>query len=360
MRVAVLLGLCAIAWGVAPVMVAGAGAERDKGLHMIVAVQGQVEVKRKGGSGFAPASVGMAIRRGDLLRLDGSAQAKVACADLTVHKLPAGQLSGVPCVDARPALLVHEGSLLSPTRAEASEEIPVVVAPRRTKLLDPHPLLRWAPMPGVSDFKVGVRGPSVEWSKEVHAATSVVYPQDAPALTPGGTYKVTVVAAGRSSEETSEPGLGFMLLDAEEARKVREETERIRALGLTGETTKLLTAHLYASHGLDAEAIELLEESAKEIKVPAVLRSLGDLYARAGLYRLAEERYLKAAQLSKEADDREGQALARQALGILYREAFGLEGEARRAFGEALELFRALGDATAVQQIQERLADENP
>jgi tetratricopeptide (TPR) repeat protein len=142
---------------------------------------------------------------------------------------------------------------------------------------------------------------------------------------------------------------------------VREETERIRALGLDGNAEKLLIAHLDASHGLDAEAIELLEELSKGSAPPAVQRSLGDLYARAGLHRLAEERYLKAAQLAEGAGDREGQALARQSLGVLYREAFGLEDEAKRAFGAALELFRALGDTVAAQQVEEQLAHaKNP
>ena len=346
--------LLAVAWGLAHAA-AGAGQEREDGLHMLAAVQGKVEVKRKGGSGYVPGTVGMAVRRGDLVRLDGSAQAKVVCADLKQHELPAGRLSGIPCDGARPVLRASDGSLLNPTRAGEADGIPVVVAPRRTKLLDPRPVLRWEPMPGVDAFKVGVRGPEVDWSTDVRGATSAAYPQDAPALKPGATYKVVVVANGRSSEEASEPGLGFTLLGAEEAQAVRGEAERIRSLGLDGNAEKLLIAHLHASHGLDAEAIALLEELAMGSKVPAALRALGDLYGRAGLYHLAEERYLKAAQLSEEAGDREGQALARQALGVLYREALGLEDEAKRAFGAALELFRALGDATAVQQIEEQL-----
>ncbi len=332
----------------------GAGGD---GLHVIVAADGDVEVKRKGSSGFAAAGVGAAVRRGDLLRLGDSARATVACADLTVHELPAGELSGVPCPDAPPEILAHEGSLLSSTRGEPTEEIPLVVSPRRTRVLAPRPRLRWAPMPGVSDFEVGVRGPELDWTTRVTATTSIVYPEDAPALQPEAAYKVVVVAGGRSSEEASEPGLGFTLLGLEEARAVGEAADRIRALGLPEEATRLLVAHLYAGRGLVAEAIELLEELAAEGGPPSLPRTLGDLYARIGLVLEAETRYLEAARRSAEAGDLEGEALARQALGYLYREALGLEDEAERAFGEARELFRALGDAGAIQRLEERRTD---
>lgn len=352
--IAALATFCA-----APETVAFASdADGGDGLHVIVEAEGGVEVKRRGSSGFAVAGVGTSVRRGDLLRLESAARATVACADLSVHELPAGRLSGVPCPDAAPEILVHEGSLLNPTRSDPPEGVPVVISPRRTRVLSPRPRLRWAPMDEVSAFEVAVRGPGVDWSAEVEGATSIVYPEDAPALAPGETYKVIVVAAGRSSEEGSEPGLGFTLLAADEAESVREAADRILALGLPEAAANLLIAHLYAGHGLDAEAIELLEEVSGDAGPPPLLRKLGELYWRAGLVLEAERLYLEAARLSAEAGDLEGQALARQALGTLYREAFGLEGEAERAFGEALELYRTLGDATAIEELEERLADD--
>lgn len=354
-----LLGALAIALGAARAQPlakgAGAGAETGgRGLHLMVAVQGKVSVKRKGWRVYAPAGFGTVLRLGDLLSLEGASRATVACADLTVHEMPAG-LSGVPCPATRPALLVYEGSLLNPTRADVPDEIPVVVSPRRTKLLARRPRLRWEPMVGVAEFEVSVRGPGVDWSAVVRSATEVAYPENAPALQPGAVYKVSVVAGGRSSDEASAPGLGFTLLSPEEARAVSAERERIQQLRLASAATKLLTAHLYASRGLKAEAIEQLEDLTKDVKAPAVLQALGAFDQEAGLYRLAEKRYLDASRRSQDAGEIEGQALAQQALGSLYHDAFGDESAAARSLHEALALFQRLGDADAIHHIEELL-----
>jgi len=339
---------------------AGAAASGDD-VHVLVAVQGKVTVKRKGWTTSAPAGFGTFLRRGDLVRLTSPAQATVACADLSVHQLPDGKASGVPCPIENKAIAIYEGSLINPTRSEASEEVPVVISPRRTKLLSPRPILRWAPMPGITRFKVSLRGPGVNWTAAVDGATSVSYPADAPALTPGATYKVSVNAGGHSSDELSEPGLGFTLLTEDAAKTIRAEAQRISGLPLPADAAQLLTAHVYASHGLHAEAIERLEALAKAHPAPRVWQTLGNLYQTAGLNRLAEERYVRAAKDSLATGDIESQALAQQSLGVLYQQAFGLPGEATSAFRDALTLFEKLGDARSVQELKERLAhDQNP
>ena len=327
--------------------------------HLLVAVQGKVLLKRPGWSASAPATAGTVLHRGDLVRVPSSGRATIACADLSVHELPAGKIGGVPCPAAESAVLVYEGSLLNPTRSDADEDVPVVTAPRRTKLLSSHPTLRWAPMPGVAKFTIAVRGGDVSWKKEVSDATSIAYPADAPELKPNVDYKVTVTAGERSSDELSEPGLGFSILGEAAAREVRAEAERIRALGLPDEAAQLLTVHLYASRGLHAEAIEQLEPIAKSRPTPRVWQTLGTLYQAVGLHRLAEEKYLQAAKQSRHAEDIEGQALAHRALGVLYHDAFGLEADAKQSFTAALALFEQLGDAAAVRQVKEKLAHES-
>lgn len=331
----------------------------DEPAHLLVAVQGKVMLKRPGWTAFAPAAAGTVVHRGDLVRVPSPGRATVACADLSVHELPAGKFSGVPCPAAESAVLVYEGSLLNPTRSDAGEDVPVVIAPRRTKLLSSRPTLRWAPMPGVAKFTVAVRGGEVNWTKEVSDSTSVVYPADAPELKPGVDYKVTVIAGERSSDEISEPGLGFSIAGEAAAREIRAEAERIRTLGLPDDAAQLLTVHLYASRGLHAEAIEQLEAIAKSRPTPRVWQTLGSLYQAAGLHRLAEEKYLQAAKQSRDADDIEGQALAHRALGVLYQDAFGLDADAKQSFTAALALFEQLGDAAAVRQMKEKLAHES-
>ncbi len=257
----------------------------DNDLHMLVDVQGPVSVKREGWNTYAPALFGTSLRYGDLLRLEGSAQATVACADLTVATVPAGT-NALPCKVVQ-AVLVQNGSLINPTRSVPSGEFPLVVTPRKTKLLNPRPTLRWTPVTGATSYTVTVRGSNVNWSTDVISGTEVVYPGAAPPLMPGLTYKVIVVAGNRSSDEEALPDLGFTVLKIDEATTVRERETKIRSLGLSGAATGLLVANLYVTNGLTAEAIELLEGLSSASPEPAVLRSLGDLYLALGLNRLA-------------------------------------------------------------------------
>lgn len=325
----------------------------DNGVHFLVAVQGPVSVKREGWSAYAPALLGTTLRYGDLLRLEGSAQATVVCADLTVANAARGA-NGVPCKAAQP-VLVYNGSLVSPTRGAPSGEFPLVVTPRKTKVLNPHPTLRWTPVGGATSYTVSVRGSNVNWSTTVTSGTEAVYPADAPALAPGSTYKVIVGAGKRTSEEETLPGLGFTMLTSDEATTVRQGEARIRALGLPDTPTRLLIANLYAAQGLTAEAVEQLEALSATSQEPAVLRSLGDLYLTLGLNHLAEARHLRAADLSQQASDLEGQALAQRALGAIY-EAIGNSGEAAQRLRKAVGLYQQLGDSQTVKAIEEQLS----
>jgi uncharacterized protein YceK len=325
----------------------------DNSMHVVVAVQGQLSVKREGWTEYASALFGTGLRYGDLLRLEGSSQATIACADLTLKPVPSGT-GGAPCRVATPTILKYGESLVIITKGDTYGEFPMVISPRRTKLLNAFPTLRWTPVAGVTTYRVSVRGPDVNWSTDVSSKTEVVYPDDASALVAGGTYKVIVVAGNRSSEEESTPGLGFTLLKPDEAQAVREAETKIRVLDL-GETPKrFLVASLYAAQGLNAEAIEQLEELSNTLKEPAVARSLGDLYLRIGLNRFAEERYLQALGLSQRLNDVEGQALAQNALGLVY-EALGNKGEALQRLQKAMEWYRKLGDAKRIEEIREQL-----
>jgi predicted phosphohydrolase len=327
----------------------------DSGLHLIVAVEGQMRVKREGWSEYAPALFGMPLRYGDLLRLEGASRAIVACADLTVATVQSS-ISGIPCKTAAKPVFVYGGSLVVTTRGDTSGEFPIVISPRKTKVLIARPTLRWTHVAGTTTYKVSVRGPNVNWSADVGSKTQIAYPDNAPELAAGATYKVTVITGSRSSDEESAPGLGFTILKPDEAQVVREAESKIYALGLKEEPTRFLIAALYAVQGLNAEAIGQLEELSNTLKEPAVVRSLGDLHLRIGLNRFAEERYLQALDLSQGLNDIEGQALAQNALGLVY-EALGNKGEAIKRLQWALGIYQKLGDAKMVKQIQERLGE---
>ena len=318
---------------------------------LIVGVQGDAAVKRAGWRDYAPALFGAPLRRGDLLRLGSAGSATVACADLKLATVEGG-VSGYPCQTAPRTPLVYEGTLLNPTRGDGvSGDAPLVISPRKTKLLNPRPVLRWQPMPGAKSYKLSLQG--TNWTTEVSGASELPYPDSAPALQPGVTYRLVVTAGDRSSSEEPGAGFGFSVLGAAEAKAVKEAEAKIRALGLTETATALLIANVYATNGLYAEAIEGLERLPGP-QEPAVLRLLGDLYISTGLNRLAEERYAAALARSEALNDIEGQARAQHALGRIY-DALGNPAEARRHLSDALALYDRLGDAKKATEVKAQL-----
>ena len=331
-----------------------AQSKSNNAVHVIVAIQGQLSIKRLGWKEYAPALFGTLVRSGDLLKLEGSSKATVACTDLTIYDVTGG-ISGIPCLISQPTL-VYNRSLIRSTLGSEPGSYPMVISPRKTKLLDPRPVLRWTPVQGVTSYQLTVRGPGVQWSKDVAAKTEFVYPTDAQALRPGESYTLEVIAGDHSSREEGMPGLGFKLLSTAEAQVLREEEKKIRDLHLEDVPTRFLIAQLYATQGLNAEAIEQLEGSPEALKEVAVQRSLGDLYLKIGLNRLAEEHYLQALKLSQKAGDVEGQALAQHALGLIYDQALGNPEAAAPRLQDAVKWYQQLGDSRIVEEIQKQLA----
>jgi hypothetical protein len=332
----------------------------DDSAHLLIVVQGPVNVKRAGRSEYAPGMFGMVLHRGDLLRLDGDAQAKVACADLTLADAASGTGS-VPCkmgqgIIADPAT----GSRVSAARSNIPSDIPIVIAPRRTRILNARPTLRWSPMPGIDTFKVSIQKNDTVWNTDISGQTQVAYPANAPALTTGQTYKVVVQAGERSSEDKLIPDLGFTVAPPNEVSEIREAESKIKALGLAEGPTEYLIAVLYATRkpevrdNFNAEAIERLENLVASFKEPAVLRMLGDLYLKIGVLSLAEERYVQAVELSKALNDVEGQADELQTLGMIYT-LLGNKDEALQHLQEAIALYQKLGDTSAVKAIEAEL-----
>jgi hypothetical protein len=337
-------------------------AETDAGqaVNLAVVIEGQVNVKRKGWTNYAPVVFGTPLRRGDLLRLDGSSRAKVVCSDLTLHDLSPG-IVGVPCESDLPILRTPGGSLINATRGWPSDgSLPMVLSPRKTKLLSSHPLLRWTAAPGTHAYLVSylviVRGLDLNWSTEVFSATEFAYPVSAPPLKVGVDYKL-IVETGEGSS-SAEPGLGsgFSVLGPNDRNTVLKEQRRIEDLGLPAGPTQFLIAHLYASHDLNAEAIKRLESISETFKVSAVARLLGDLYLKIGLLRQAETSYLNSLDLSKDEKDEEGQMLVHLALARIYAQALGNVKLANEQLDAALAMANRLGDDYTSNEVGKRLA----
>jgi hypothetical protein len=327
--------------------------------NLVVFIEGQVSVKRKGWTGFAPVVFGSTLRVGDLLRVDDSSHAKVVCSDLTLHDVPTG-IGGVPCPSLLPALQWVDGSVINPTRGALSDgSFPIVLSPRKTKLLSPHPLLRWTPVSGAIAYAVIVRGTHFYWSSQVSADESeMVYPKLAPKLSDGIDYKLIVQTTDhRSSDVEPGKGWGFRILSQSDSKVVEKAQRSIENLALPEGPTQFLIAYLYATDDVNAEAIQRLESVSHTFKAAAVARLLGDLYLKVGLTRQAEASYLNSLALCKDRKDVEGEMLAHSTLGRIYEQAFGNRDAARQHLNAALALAEKVGDDLTADQTRKQLAD---
>ena len=332
---------------------AGDAAIGNRQEGIIVTVQGDASIKRAGWQNYAPVFFGAPLRKGDLLRLAASARAVVACADLKLSELSAG-VSGFPCkTGPSQSALVYAGRLATPTRGEPDVgEYPVVVSPRRTKLLDPHPALRWTEVPGATSYRVSLQGS--DWSAAIASGTETTYPPTRRLSSRGPPIGWWWKQTSGHRPRNRAPGWAFELLGAGEVDAVRAAEAKIRALGLSDAATRLLTANLYAVHGLYAEAITLLDPLAGSGE-PAVPRLVGDLYLSIGLNRQAEESYLQALTLSQGVNDAEGQATAHATLGAIY-ESLGSGEEAVRHWQDAIAGYEQIGDQAKIAELRALLA----
>jgi len=329
--------------------------------NLVVAIHGRASFKRQGWTKYAAIVFGTGLQEGDLLDLGESSSAKVVCSDLTLHDVPMG-IGAIPCPTSRVALQRQDGSLIRATRGWPNDgSSPILLSPRKTKLLSPYPTIRWTPVKGATTYHVSIRGLHFSWTSDSTIATTLVYsdktPRLKPGLEPGGDYKVTVVADGRGISDEPGFGLGFSIIGTKEKDIVFQERRQIEHFNLPDGPTRFLIAHLYANHGLNAEAIDLLEEISQTFKVAAAKRLQGDLYMKVGLPRQAEAAYLASLDLSKSENDGGGQMLDRKALAYIYEQIVGNREAAYRQLEETLNLARDLGDDLTASQAARRLAE---
>lgn len=349
--------LTAVGALVTPLTVAQSSLESSHAADIVVMIQGSAVIKRKGWSNFAPLTFGANLQAGDVLRIEPSSKLRVVCSDLKMRNLDA-TVTGDPCIASLPILKRADGSLLRPTRnASIDGSFPLVLSPRLTKLLSEHPWLRWTEAKDSKVYHLMVRGPEFLWTGDVESRTEIMYPPNAPRLEAGQQYKLIVALDAEHSSEIEEAnGLGFSVLPANERGTVFLEQGQLEHLGLDEGPTQYLIARLYASDGLNAEAIEKLESTAKKFQVAATERLLGELYLRVQLPRQAETHYLKSLELSQKEQDYEGQMQCHLALANIYSKALGNAHAVREHLEAAIVSAGKLGDDTSIVLAQNQLS----
>ena len=350
--IVVMMGLCSV---VVLVNYSAAQSATSAVANLIVYTQGDVSFKRQGWANYEPMVFGTNLVVGDLLRLAPSAAAKLVCADLTLHEVLPGS-SGVPCATSQPILKLRGGSWINPTRnAPVEGSFPLVLSPRKTKLLSSNPMLRWTPLKDADEYNVLVRGPGLEWESKTKA-TQMPYPAKAPHLRPDVDYKLIIIFSNKSSSDEGGQGLGFSLLSNNEKKIVDKQVAQVTGLKLSNDVTAFLTAYIYAAHQLNAEAIEKLEAVKGAFRVSAVPRLLGNLYLTVGLPRQAETAFLESLPLSEREKNEQGQIEAHSALADIYHQAFGNTKQAKQHLDAMFELARKLGDEKAEEESKKRLS----
>ncbi|MBC6479083.1 MAG: hypothetical protein GDA56_16265 [Hormoscilla sp. GM7CHS1pb] len=286
-----IVSLLPIVSGLFPTAIAASTSETA--MARIIEIKGEVQLMRRTWNEYRPTNIGTDLYRGDLVQPAPGAVAIVYCAaDNRIERLPNGVPSGIAnlCTPVRP--LADDRAFYRGTAPSAIDpEIPYLISPRATLLLEDRPLLRWNAVPGTQSYTVKLVGPGVYWETQVQT-NYLKYPGDQP-LQPGANYQIIVYSDNEASSlDEDSQGLEFTLLSRTRARQVREEIAQLQQQQLPDTAFALALARLYSKHGLFAEAIATLEKLIENgTQTAAIDRILGELYEQVGLIPLGDRQY---------------------------------------------------------------------
>ncbi|AOY84427.1 tetratricopeptide repeat protein [Moorena producens JHB] len=326
------------------------------GLNLVVELrpQGQVKLKRSTWPDYQPAFIGASLAATDQLLLASNTFAKVLCQNLMPWEPEGGRdyivSEGCPPTSTPKLLESDEDTVIE--RATNNPDIPYILRPRDSFVLNQQPLLRWHDVEGANTYQVRVIGPGVKWTQET-SATEIVY-SGKQSLQPEARYWLIVKTdQGKSSKQ--EGSFGFTILDQEKAQEVWAAAEEIKQKQLSKPAEALALAHLYRSNDLNAEAIDLLETAlADGPESIRVYQLLGEIYQHVGLNRLARERYRQALELAKAAGDLDTQAQVIGGLAVTSA-IIGQKDEAIAWLEKGKEVYQTLGDQVKAGQLEQQM-----
>jgi hypothetical protein len=274
-----------------------AAAFSDSSAHMIIRAEGKVLLEKKGSSITSITGAGERLARGDKLSPELGARVVVFCDEVKAWTVPSGVKSSVSfgCPKFDRVIQLRSGGDIRP--GGNNPDIPYIVYPRMTFLLNETPHIRWNRVKGANAYTVQVLGlDGVMWQKTTKT-TEATYDKTAEALEWGINYRIVVEADNKTSSlEDAGACYGFKLVDGDLRQKIQQKSAKITDLvQLNAEEKALARAYLYESNNLISEAIQALEEYVGKQKPSAlVYRELGGLYAIAGLNLLAQDFYSRS------------------------------------------------------------------
>jgi len=223
------------------------------------------------------------------------------------------------------------------TRERESDygQLPIIISPRNTALLDPKPLISWVEVSGSSEYVLSLSGLAAfdDVVVDAESLTCGANAQTAPnrvcslpwpaqwTLEPDQRYFLTISArTGIAAPLRPSEASALRTLPADAAAQVQAEAATLQALKLDPVTQNYLLAGLYAEHGLFDAAITAYvdAEASQQAPVPAV--ALGDLYLQVKLQRFAFNAYQRALDelAAQDQDDPAVHAAAEFGISLVY------------------------------------------
>jgi hypothetical protein len=329
--------------------------------NILIEAAGEVELRRSGWNDFLPVSAGVAVRPGDMLRVSSGSDAAVFCGEEILwdegpNTLPAdGVEHGVPCQTGRPP---RPWSDVAALRGEEKQQIPYIISPRNTALINDRPALRWHALSGTDSYTVSLISEDGQDREPVQVNTNEsAWPEGWQPLTPGANNILIVEGGEKRSDEgnTTHTGLGFWLLETDESQDINAQERHLRDRPISTNAADLLVAELYLSYGLRAEAAELLLKLVESDGTPAVRLALGRVYLEMGVSAEAEASFQQALAAAEEAGELEMKAAALVGLGLTARQTKE-EALAEEHLQEARTIYEQIGDQSGIDEVTQLLS----
>jgi tetratricopeptide (TPR) repeat protein len=272
-------------------------------------------------------------------------------------------------------LRVNHNSLELEGEAREAEgdygNIPIIVNPRNTNLLESMPTVQWIEVPGAIEYVLELSGPTSFAPVTLKAESLACFADERTTpyrlcasewgtewqLAAGRRYFLTVSARlGIASPLRRSQRSSLRILDTATATQLQGEISAIKARQLDPVTVDLLLAGLYAEHEVYAQAIPHFERVLAVQPAPVLAVTVGDAYRAIDLQRFAALAYRQALDgLDPGKDDPAVRAAAEFGLGMVeYRRMqFAL---AEPHFVKAVELYHQVAAQEELAAAQTALA----
>ena len=323
------------------------------GIHILIDFKGNVQVKKAQWRQFHQANSGITLSSNDQIKLGSNASVTIYCSNQNqwtvkqpgTHRLSQGCPAGEAIIRLCPDCNNDTRRPLG-TKEERLQQLPYLISPRHTLVLNDSLTLRWNAVSGATDYTVKVG----DWQGQTKE-TQMVYDGE---LKPGEFYTVRVMAdngVSSQDEENYSRDSWFIVLEEDEARSLQEQVTVIKQQELSKEQEVLILAYLYRGNELNAQAIEELEDLVKSgSQRTTVYQLLGDIYQQVGLSLMAKQVYGQGLALTAAEENSEVKAMMQWGLGEAEY-SLGNRDKAIEWLEKAKASYSALGDEIQVEEL---------